>query len=299
MENLAEMKRFVEMSLPLFSWVCGFVLLGAISCVLGYLFMRGWKVLDLSLIFGTTSPLDALFFKRRVFNGLFPAIMGTLSLIFLSVGWAIPVGVAAGIYLAEYAQGKTKQTLNLFFDILAGLPSIVVGLFGFSITVFLNKNFNGRIHPCLLISSFSLAFLVLPYIIRTTQTSLESMPRSLRMTALALGGSRVQNIFYVLLPQSMSGIISGVILAIGRCAEDTAVIMLTGVVASAGLPRSLLSHYEALPFYIYYISSQYTDQHELATGYGAAIILLLLCLFLFSLAFFIKKRLHNSSLQRA
>lgn len=292
------MKKFCEKMLPLFAWICGIILLASIISVLGYLFMNGVKSLNLTLIFGTTTPLDALTFKRPVFNGLFPAIVGTCSLVFLAVCWAIPVGMAAGIYQAEYAKGKTKKILGLFFDVMAGLPSIVVGLFGFSLTVFLNKNLSDRISLCLLISSVALAFLVLPYIIRTTQMALEGLPASIRMTALALGASRLQNIVHVLLPQSLPGIISGVILAIGRCAEDTAVIMLTGVVASAGVPHSLLSHYEALPFYIYYISSQYTDQEELATGYGAAIILLCICLALFSLAFIIKKRVTFYSLYR-
>ncbi len=287
--------RLVEKMIPLFSRACGLVLLAAIGSVLGFLFIGGWKSLSLQLIFGTTPPLEALLGKRQVFNGLFPAIVGTFSLVILAVCWAIPIGIAAGIYLAEYATGKSRQILNLFFDILAGLPSIVVGLFGFSITVFLNKNLSGRIYPSLLISSIALAFLVLPYIIRTTQAALEGLPSSLRMTALALGASKLQNIVRVLLPQSLSGISSGVVLATGRCAEDTAVIMLTGVVASAGIPRSLLSQYEALPFYIYYISSQYSDQEELATAYGAAIILLCICLILFSLAFVIKKRLSHFS----
>jgi len=228
--------------------------------------------------------------KRQVFNGLFPAVTGTFLLIILSVSWAIPLGIGAGIYLAEYSHGKTKKILNVFFDILAGLPSIVVGLFGFSITILLNKHLSSRIYPCLLISSITLAFLVLPYIIRTTQAALEDIQTPLRMTAPALGGSKLQNIVRVLLPQSFSGIISGVILATGRCAEDTAVIMLTGVVATAGIPRSIFSNYEALPFYIYYISSQYSDKGELATAYGAAVILLGICLILFCLAFIIKKR---------
>ena len=165
--------------------------------------------------------------------------------------------------------------------------------------VFLNRNFPGRLHPCLLLSSLALAFLVLPYLIRTTQTALESLPAQSRMTALALGASRLQNILHVLLPQTLPAMMSGVILAIGRCAEDTAVIMLTGVVASTGVPRSLLSHYEALPFHIYYISSQYSDQQELVTGYGAAILLLFICLLLFFAAFLIKKGLAYQALYRA
>jgi phosphate transport system permease protein len=296
---VGEVKRLLEQAVPIFSWLCGSILLGAVFAVLGYLFMHGWKSISLSLIFGTTPPLDALLMKRHVFNGLFPAMVGTVSLVVLAVCWALPIGMASGIYLAEYAGAGANMILNLFFDIMAGLPSIVVGLFGFSIAVFLNRNFSGNIHPCLLISSIALAFLVLPYIIRTTQMALEGLPLSTRITALSLGANRLQNIIYVLLPQSLSGIVSGVILAIGRCAEDTAVIMLTGVVASTGVPRSLLSHYEALPFYIYYISSQYTDSEELATGYGAAIILLFICLVLFLLAFVIKKRLSYHALYRA
>ncbi|MCG8333665.1 MAG: phosphate ABC transporter permease, partial [Proteobacteria bacterium] len=96
------------------------------------------------------------------------------------------------------------------------------------------------------------------------------------------------------LPRSMNGIVSGIVLSIGRCAEDTAVIMLTGVVATAGIPKSLFGSYEALPFYIYYISSQYSDQQELQKGFGAALILLALCGMLLALALLIKKRFRSS-----
>ena len=293
------MTRFLEKSVPAFAWLCGAVFLAAIASVVGYLLYKGLHTLDLELFFGDTDPLEALLLKRQVFNGIFPAMVGTVLLVVLSVGWAIPIGVAAGIYLAEYAQGRTKNLLNLFFDILAGLPSIVVGLFGFSLAVFLNRNVSGRLHPCLLVSSIALAFLVLPYIIRTTQVSLESLPSRVRMTARSIGATRLQNIFHVLLPQSLPGLSSGVILAIGRCAEDTAVIMLTGAVATAGIPKSLLSHYEALPFYIYYISAQYADQRELATGYGASIVLLAICLLLFFLAFLVRKSVTYRALYRA
>jgi len=281
------------------AWLSGIVLLGTVFSIIGYLFYKGAATLTPSLIFGETKPMDALLLRRQVFDGLFPAMVGTFSLVVLSVGWAIPVGLATGIYLAEYSGKTMKRTLNLFFDILAGIPSIVVGLFGFSLAVFLHKHFSERIYPCLLISSLSLAFLVLPYIIRTTQVSLDSLPPITRLTALALGATRLQNIFYVLIPKSLSGILSGVILAIGRCAEDTAVIMLTGVVATAGVPKSLLSNYEALPFYIYYTSSQYANPQELMTGYGASIILLTICVVLFLLAFAAKRGLTYHALYRA
>ncbi len=275
------------------AWISGIILVGSVGCITGYLLYRGLPGFSPALIFGDTPPLDALLLRQAVFDGLFPAIFGTLMLVVLSVGLAIPVGIAAGIYMAEYAGGKVRYVFSLFFDILAGIPSIVIGLFGFSIAVFLHHHVNSSIYPCLLISAMSLAFLVLPYLIRTTQVSMESIPEDIRITALALGASRLQNIIHVLIPQAVSGILSGVVLAIGRCAEDTAVIMLTGVVATAGIPESLLGGYEALPFYIYYISSQYADAEELAGGFSAAVILVIICLLLFSMAIFIRKRVSD------
>jgi phosphate transport system permease protein len=283
--------RPLESVTILFAWSAGLILLSAVSLLLGYLFFKGYQSVNLALIFGETSPLQAILLKERVFDGLFPAMAGTLVLVVLSIVWAIPVGMATGIYLAEYAGSRTKKGLDAFLDVLSGMPSIVIGLFGFSLAIFLHKHYSDRIGPCLLISSIALSLLVLPYIIRTTQGALESIPLDIRLTALALGASKLQNIFLVLIPKSFAGIMSGIILAIGRCAEDTAVIMLTGAVASAGLPKSLFSQYEALPFYIYYISSQYSTQDELMQGYGAAIILLLLCGILFSVAFVIRKGL--------
>lgn len=293
------MNRISEKLILCFAWTCSLVLVGSISCIIGYLVIKGVGTLHLSLIFGDVDPVDAILFKQRVFDGLFPAIVGTLFLVLLSVVWAIPVGITSGIFLAEYAGKKTKRTLNLLFDVLAGIPSIVVGLFGFSVALILHKHFSEDIYPCLLISSVALALLVLPYIVRTTQVSLENLSMQTRLTAMALGATKLQNILYVLIPKSLSGIASGVILAIGRCAEDTAVIMLTGVVATAGVPTSIFSNFEALPFYIYYISAQYSDHQELLTGYGAAIILLVICVVLFLCASMIKKQLSYYSFYRA
>ncbi len=285
------MTRTGERLAILYSWCSGMILFAAVFSLLAYVVYQGAGTVNLKLIFGDTPPLKAIFLEQTVFDGLFPAVAGTLLLVCFSIAVAVPVGITTGIYLAEYARPRVKNFFNLVFDILAGIPSILVGLFGFALALFLHKHYSRSIQPCLLVSSLALAFLVLPYIIRTTQASLEGLSPDVRLTALSLGATKLQNLFYVLLPKSLSGIVSGVILAIGRCAEDTAVIMLTGVVVTAGVPKSLLSPYEALPFYIYYISSQYSNPDELMRGYGAALILLLLCLVLFALAFVIKKRL--------
>ncbi|MCG8617238.1 MAG: ABC transporter permease subunit [Desulfobacterales bacterium] len=271
-----------------FSWMSALLLTCGLTLIIGFLLMKGGPSLSLDLIFTGTSVKDALLLNRQVFGGLFPAMAGTVFLVLISVGIALPTGLFAGIWLAEYAPLPLKKIFSFIMDILAGVPSIVVGLFGFSITIFLHHYFDNRIYPCLLISALSLAFLVLPYIVKTTQGAIENLPLHTRLTAPSLGASKLQNILYVLLPASLSDIVSSIILAVGRCAEDTAVIMLTGVVATAGVPRSVFSSFEALPFYIYYTASEYADQSELIKGYGAALILLLICTGLFALAHIIK-----------
>jgi phosphate transport system permease protein len=292
------MHGFAEKTVVVFSWVMTIMLCLFVSIFLGYLLIHGIPSLGSELVFGQADPLKAFLGRMRVFDGIFPAVVGTLFLVVLSTLFAVPVGVCSGIYLAEYAGAGMKRFLGMLFDILAGIPSIVIGLFGFSLAVFLHNHFYNRFGPCLLVSALSLAVLVLPYIVRSTQTSLEELPTGIRKTALALGANKLQNIAYVLIPNSLSGISSGIILAVGRCAEDTAVILLTGVVAVAGIPSSLFSQYEALPFYIYYISNQYTNPWELSNGYGACLILLGVCAFLFMLAYGVKKHLSYRTLYR-
>lgn len=279
------MKNLAEKTVIAASWTSVLLLAAAVLYIVGYLLYRGGAGLNISLIFGSCLPREVLLEGRPVFDGIYPAIAGTLLLVIAALLFALPIGVAAGIYMAEYAGAATKAGLGLLFDVLASLPSIVIGLAGFSLTIILHRIFPNELGPCLLISALSLGFLILPYLIRTTQLALESAPLELRNTALALGATKNQNIFKVLLPNRLGDILGGVVLAIGRAAEDTAVIMLTGVVASAGLPSSVFDQFEALPFYIYYISSQYTDAKELQMGFGAAIILLMLCSLLFVVAF--------------
>lgn len=292
-------RRWLEKTTAIAAWVMTGLLAAALMTFLGYLLYQGLPAIGTALIFGQAEPLAAITGQVRVFEGLFPAILGTLSLVLLSTLLAVPTGVCAGVYLAEFARPGTKRVFGFIFDILAGIPSIVIGLFGFSLAIFVHHHFYNRIGPCLLVSALALAVLVLPYIVRSTQVSLEGLPASTRLTALVLGAGKLQNIVYVLVPGALSGITSGIILAVGRCAEDTAVILLTGVVATAGAPSGLLAQFEALPFYIYYISNQYVDQAELARGYGACLILLGLCAGLFLLAYGVKRGLAYRAFYRA
>lgn len=266
---------------------------GSLAILLAYLVFKGFATLNIKLIFGSTGIVDALLLKRQVFDGIFPAMAGTLVLIVLAIGFAVPVGLLAGIYMAEYSSIYTKSLFGFLFDLLSAIPSIVVGLFGFSAILFLHHHVSKTLVPSLMVSALSLAFLVLPYIVRTTQIALETVSPSIRLTGLALGATPLQNIVHCLIPQSLPTILGGIILAVGRCAEDTAVIMLTGAVASAGIPNSLFKGFEALPFYIYYISSQYTSEAELAQGFGACIVLLIICATLFILAAMIQKKVRH------
>jgi phosphate transport system permease protein len=176
---------------------------------------------------------------------------------------------------------------------LAGVPSIVMGLFGFALILLLRRTLAPTANTCLLLAAFCMAILVLPYLVRTTQTALESIPREVRWIGPSLGLTRVQTLRSVLLPAASRGILGGVILSIGRAAEDTAVIMLTGVVASAGMPRGLLDKFEALPFRIYVTAAEHRDAAELALGFGGALTLLLLTSVLFILAAWLQRNLER------
>ncbi len=121
----------------------------------------------------------------------------------------------------------------------------------------------------------------MPYSIKMTHLALMAVPKELGNIGLRLGITRLQNLFYVQLPLASKAILSGVILSIGRAVEDTAVIMMTGAVAMAGIPTSVLQKYEALPFFIYHISSEYANKEQLNQGFGASVVLLILSLMLF------------------
>ena len=268
------------------------LLLCAVAFFLGHIIVKGAPALSLSLIFGDVSPMDALLFKERVFDGLFPAICGTACLVILAVTLSLPLGVLTGIWLSHMAKGRWKALLSVAMDTLAGVPSIVVGLFGFSAAIMLHRATHGKVGPSLLISAATLGVLVLPGITRNTQLALEAISQETRLVAMAMGASRVQAIFRVYLPMASPGIFRGAILALGRCAEDTAAIMLTGVVATAGSPYAIFGKYEALPFAIFTIASEYSGPHELARGYSAALILLVLCVLLFGLSALLARRFH-------
>lgn len=227
---------------------------------------------------------------------LLPAVVGTFCVSILAVLIATPISIITGIFISEYLTGFPRLFFIFFFKLLATIPSIIVGLSGFILIISLNKAFNLHIRTSLIISSLSLAVLIAPYIVNTTYLTLDSIPSQARNCALSVGARRYQNILYVLLPESLMGISSGIILAIGRAAEDTAVIMLTGVAAFSGFPTSLTGSYEALPFFIYYKSAEYSTNTELIQIIIAAILLLIISVGMIFVANRIKHKISRSFL---
>lgn len=268
--------RTREHVLTVAAWLAAVLVVSVAAVGCGYLLWRGVPTLGRALFFGDTPPLLAMAGLRPVWDGIWPACAGSLYLVGLATLLVLGPGVGCGIYLAEYAGPRARRHLGLAVELLAGVPSIVMGLFGFTLILVLRRTFVPQANTCLLLAAGCLALLVLPPLVVSTRAALESLPQGLRLTGAALGLTRKQTVFRVLLPEAGRGILGGVMLAVGRAAEDTAVILLTGVVANAGLPAGLLAKFEALPFTIYYTAAQYQTEDELARGFGAALVLLAL-----------------------
>ncbi len=252
--------------------------------LVGVLLRNGTGALGQALFFDSVPPLAAITGQVPVWDGIWPACVGTLSLLALTMLLALGPGIGCGIYLASYASPRIKALLGFAIDLLAGVPSIVMGLFGFTLLLTLRHSAAPNAGPCLLLASCCLALLVLPVLVSTTRGALEALPRQLHLSGAALGLCRWKTMRHILLPAAARGILSGVLLAAGRAAEDTAVIMLTGAVANAGLPAGLTARFEALPFTIFYRSSQYRDALDLQQGFATTLVLLALSLALLAAA---------------
>lgn len=231
--------------------------------------------------FVSTSPR-----KSGAAGGILPAIIGTFCLVVGTIAVSLPVGIGGAVYLAEYAeQGKFTSLIRLAIITLAGVPSIVFGLFGLGLFV-LFLNFG----PSILAGSLTLACMVLPTIIVASEEALRAVPKGYRDASLALGATKWETIRTNVLPYSLSGMITGSILAIGRAAGETAPILLT--VAAFFLPRlpgSVFDQVMALPYHLYILATQHPEAARLRhMQYGTALILLLLVLGLSLGAIFIR-----------
>jgi len=231
--------------------------------ILVYLVVQAWPVLGWEFI--STFPRNNL--KA---GGILPAIVGTLCMVGISLVVATPIGVFAAVYLNEYAGDNWfTRAVNLAVVNLAGVPSIVHALFG--VGVFVNF-LVGK--PCLLAASLTLGIMTLPVIIASTKQALAAVPMAFREACWNVGASRWQTVRTIVLPNSMSGILTGIILEVCRAAGETAPILFTGAVLYRQfLPQSVFDQSMALSYHLYGISTQ-GGQVPLSIQYGTAVVLL-------------------------
>lgn len=199
-------------------------------------------------------------------GGILPAIVGTLMMVFVAVGIAGPLGVASAIYLAEYTlEGKVTQAIRFGVNCLAGVPSIIFGLFGFILFVVI-LGFGWSV----LSGGLSLAAMILPTIIRTSEEALRSVPREYRDVAASLGATRWQVVVRAVLPYALPGILTGLILGIGRSIEETAVVIFTAG-SAVQMPTSLFDSARTMAVHFYILAREGVSNEN---AYATAAVLI-------------------------
>ena len=224
-------------------------------------------------------------------GGIMPAILGTIYLTIGAIAIGLPLGIVSAIYLTEYArQGRVVRIIRIGVNCLAGVPSVVFGLFGLGFFVVFLK-FGSSI----LAGSLTLGFLILPTIIGAAEEALKSVPQTFREASLALGVSKWQTTLRIVLPVALPGIMTGSILGIGRAAGETAPIMFTAAAFfAAKLPSSIFDEVMALPYHIYVLATAGTNiEQTRPLQYGTVLVLVALVLGIDLIAIFIRSRMRK------
>ena len=275
-------------------WIALIVLVLLSTIVLG-----GWRTVTWEFL--SQNPAHGL-----TKGGIFPAIFGTVALVLLMIVAVLPVGVLAAVYLHEYARATSPVTRLVRFAVsnLAGVPSIVFGLFGLGFFVqFLGRGMDHALgqgllfgQPAILWAALTLALLNLPVVIVATEEALRAVPRSAREGALALGATRWQTVWHVVLPQALPGVLTGAILSVSRGAGEVAPILFTGVAYYLPyLPWSPTDQFMELGYHVYVLATQSPDVAKtLPLLYGTVLVLLLLTFALNFTAVIMRSRLRRS-----
>jgi phosphate transport system permease protein len=277
-------RRITDKIMTLLCWAAGLALTALVFFVLAFVFVRGYSVLSLDFLL--EPPRDSM-----TRGGILTPLVGTLQLVTVAMACAIPVGVATGLYFAEYARDDLfTRILRLAIRSLAGVPSVVFGLFGLSLFVILF-----RFGPSLLSAALTLACLTLPLMVTASEQAFLAVPQDYRDGSYALGASKWQTIRRVVLPSAAPTVITGIILSIGRVAGETAPIMFTGAAFFAPhIAKSLFSEVMALPYHIYVLATAGTFIEETRPiQYGTVLVLLLLVLGICSVGIFMRSRLRR------
>ncbi len=250
-----------------------------IVAVVVYIFFKGLPAISWEFL--TQFPTNGM---RS--GGIMPAIIGTVYLTLGTTILCVPLGIAAAIYLAEYAtENRFTRLIRLALITLAGIPSVVYGLFGLGMFVLFFK-----LGTSILAASLTLSIMTLPVVITTAEEAMRSVPQAFRTVSISLGATSWKTIRRIILPEALPGILTGVILGLERAAGETAPILFTGAVFSLPtLPSSPLSPTMALPYHLYVIATQVPEM-PLEIQYGTALVLLVLVVGLNLIATIIRSR---------
>jgi len=249
------------------------LLIAPVILILGTLIAKGGSVISIDFLF--TSPTDGM-----TAGGIFPALLGTVWLVAVALLISVPLGIAAAIYLSEYAgENWFTRIINLAIINLAGVPSIVHALFGVGAFVLFFK-----FGTSILAASLTLAIMTLPVVIVATRESLQAVPFAFREACWNMGATRWQTIRRVVLPNAVSGILTGVILEVSRTAGETAPIMFTGAVFfTPFLPQGIFDQTMAMSLHLFVVSTQVPGVPE-NLPYGVALVLIAMVLIMNSLS---------------
>ncbi len=253
-----------------------------VALILGTLIVKGAPVISFEFLF--TSPT-----KGMTAGGIFPALLGTVLLVVVALLASVPLGVAAAIYLSEYAPDNWfTRAINLAIINLAGVPSIVHALFGVGAFVIFF-----RFGTSILAASLTLAIMTLPVVIVATRESLQAVPMAFREACWNMGATRWQTIRRVVLPNAVTGILTGVILEVSRTAGETAPIMFTGAAFFLPLlPQSVFDQTMALSLHLFVVSTQVPGMPE-QLPFGVALVLISMVLLMNSLSIALRMYLRG------
>lgn len=274
-------KNIVQKIGFIFLFLCMAITLFFLFVIIYSITIRGIKVISWEFL--TDIPREAM-----TKGGIGPAILGTFYLTLGAILFSLPLGIACAIYLSEYTpKNFFANIIRISINNLAGVPSVVFGLFGLAVFV---KFFGFGVS--IISGSLTLGILILPLIISTVQEAIMAVPVSLREASFALGATKWQTIKKIVLPNALPGILTGVILSIGRAAGETAPILFTAACFyTKGYPKSIFSEVMALPYHIYALMSEgLYPEIQTAIAYGCSFVLLFLVLLLSSFAIIIRQR---------
>jgi len=266
-----------------------------VAVILGTIVLGGWRTVTPTFLFANPE-------QGMTAGGIFPAIFGTCALVFLMIIAVLPVGVLAAVYLHEYAR-PTSQLVRFAVNNLAGVPSIVFGLFGLGFFVqFLGRGMDRALgwdvvfgQPAILWAALTLALLNLPVVIVATEEALRAVPRAAREGALALGATRWQMVRHVVLPQALPGVLTGAILSVSRGAGEVAPILFTGAAYYLPyLPTSPTDQFMELGYHVYVLATQSPDvERTLPLLYGTVLVLIALTFALNFTAIFLRAKIRR------